>query len=524
DGRFVAFSSAATNLVADDDNETVDSFVHDLETGITRLVSVPGTESRANRVLDIADDGRLILVGVTANEPDEQELVDLYVVDWRQEQSSRVAGATTTASVPASLSGDGRILAFISLEKLTEFDRNSSADVYSLELATGELTVLSVDGSGMAVGGIGSAVAITADGSRVLYTRMATELEASSPSWLVVVRNLQAADSFSLGGDMSTAMLTEPIVSINRTGSHVGISTAAALDAGDSNGVDDVYRLEIATQSIHRVTLDRHGDELTHGATLSAGGHNITDDGLVVIVESSSDQLALDDSNGATDLFAATPAETCRGQFVSVFLSAAEQPTGLDDVILGTAASDDIDGLSGDDLICAGEGDDFVLGGAGDDQIYGEAGSDVLEGGAGNDLISGGSGNDQIFGGEGKDRVLGEAGDDDLEGGSGRDRLFGASGDDVLKGDRGADYLHGGSGDDRLFGGASKDRLLGSSGSDDLRGGKGRDTLKGGGGDDRLDGGKGRDKLRGGNGDDICIGGPEGDPARDRLSRCERDG
>src|SRR5437016_2271806 len=40
DGRFVAFHSAATNLVAGDTNGTNDVFVHDRQTGITERVSV----------------------------------------------------------------------------------------------------------------------------------------------------------------------------------------------------------------------------------------------------------------------------------------------------------------------------------------------------------------------------------------------------------------------------------------------------------------------------------------------------
>src|SRR5207247_11010915 len=40
DGRFVAFDSAATNLVAGDTNGTADVFVHDRQTGTTERVSV----------------------------------------------------------------------------------------------------------------------------------------------------------------------------------------------------------------------------------------------------------------------------------------------------------------------------------------------------------------------------------------------------------------------------------------------------------------------------------------------------
>ena len=41
DGRYVAFSSEATNMVAGDTNETEDIFIHDRQTGATTRVSVP---------------------------------------------------------------------------------------------------------------------------------------------------------------------------------------------------------------------------------------------------------------------------------------------------------------------------------------------------------------------------------------------------------------------------------------------------------------------------------------------------
>src|SRR6188472_4693006 len=48
DGRYVAFSSWADNLVPDDANDNSDIFVRDLQTGTTRLVSVASDGTQAN--------------------------------------------------------------------------------------------------------------------------------------------------------------------------------------------------------------------------------------------------------------------------------------------------------------------------------------------------------------------------------------------------------------------------------------------------------------------------------------------
>jgi Tol biopolymer transport system component len=75
DGRFAAFESAASNLVAGDTNDSTDIFVRDLQTATTTRVSVAhdglervgdsGTDFDASTdgagQLDISDDGRYVV-------------------------------------------------------------------------------------------------------------------------------------------------------------------------------------------------------------------------------------------------------------------------------------------------------------------------------------------------------------------------------------------------------------------------------------------------------------------------------
>lgn len=64
DGRYVAFTSAATNLISDDNNSCSDIFVRDVQAGTTTLVSVGtnGTVGNGNSYLpQISSDGRYVL-------------------------------------------------------------------------------------------------------------------------------------------------------------------------------------------------------------------------------------------------------------------------------------------------------------------------------------------------------------------------------------------------------------------------------------------------------------------------------
>ena len=119
DGRYVAFRSAASNLVAGDTNATTDIFVHDRQTGVTTRASVAsdGTQSNGlSQKVAISTDGRYVTFKSSASSlvpADTNDVTDVFVHD-------RLTGVTTRESVASNglqgfrssekpaLSGDGR--------------------------------------------------------------------------------------------------------------------------------------------------------------------------------------------------------------------------------------------------------------------------------------------------------------------------------------------------------------------------------------------------------------------------------
>jgi Tol biopolymer transport system component len=70
DGRYVAFSSLSSNLVSWDTNDTLDVFLHDRQTGVTTRVSIssrgdPGNYSSSGS--SISADGRFVAFSSSAN-------------------------------------------------------------------------------------------------------------------------------------------------------------------------------------------------------------------------------------------------------------------------------------------------------------------------------------------------------------------------------------------------------------------------------------------------------------------------
>jgi hypothetical protein len=151
DGRYVAFTSEATNLVANDTNNSRDVFVHDRQTGQTTIVSVTSAgelrSGNAETVVDISEDGRYVAFITSAQLADVSGL-QIYVRDRQAMQTERISrrytdggavnGMTASYTDEVSISDDGRYVAFVS--NGTNFvpnDYNTGADgfLYDRQLA-----------------------------------------------------------------------------------------------------------------------------------------------------------------------------------------------------------------------------------------------------------------------------------------------------------------------------------------------------------------------------------------------------
>ena len=142
DGRYVAFSSAASNLVPGDTNNAYDVFVHDRQLGTTERASVDsggaqGNFASTNPVL--STDGSCVAFLSVANNlvaGDSNGHEDVFVHERLTGATERVsvssAGVQTNSSsyVP-SISADGRFVAFDSLAtNLVPLDTNGYGDVF----------------------------------------------------------------------------------------------------------------------------------------------------------------------------------------------------------------------------------------------------------------------------------------------------------------------------------------------------------------------------------------------------------
>lgn len=145
-GRFVAFVSDATNLVAGDTNDTVDVFVHDLKTGRTTRVSVASDGSEADggsTNATFSTDGRYVAFYSAATNlvaDDDNGVEDVFVHDLKTGATTRVSvGAAgdegNAESTLARVSGNGHAVAFQSeATNLVNADVNGVGDLFVRDL------------------------------------------------------------------------------------------------------------------------------------------------------------------------------------------------------------------------------------------------------------------------------------------------------------------------------------------------------------------------------------------------------
>ena len=160
-GRWVAFASGATNLVAGDTNAATDIFVHDLKTGQTVRVAVDSAGGQSNDssfVPAISANGRVVAFDSLATNlvaGDTNGNRDVFVYDRTTGQTVRVsvdsAGVQgNSSSFDPSISANGRWVAFQSFAtNLVAGDTNGDRDIFVHDLTTGETVRVSADSAGI---------------------------------------------------------------------------------------------------------------------------------------------------------------------------------------------------------------------------------------------------------------------------------------------------------------------------------------------------------------------------------------
>jgi hypothetical protein len=189
DGRYIAFESAATNLVSGDTNEQVDIFVHDILTRTTSRVSVSSTGEQADGTSvrpAVSSTGRYVTFQSMATNlvtGDTGYKYDIFVHDRQTGLTNRVSinsygiQGNDHSDGPSPISADGRFIAFRSFAgNLVTGDTNGVSDLFVHDRQTGSTSRISVSSSGVQANGHPHVRSMSDDGRYVVFQSFATTL------------------------------------------------------------------------------------------------------------------------------------------------------------------------------------------------------------------------------------------------------------------------------------------------------------------------------------------------------------
>jgi cysteine-rich repeat protein len=333
DDRFILFSSDAPDVVAGDTNGAIDTFLRDLVAGVTSRVSVAsdGTEGNgASFAIGLSADGRVVAFSGDASNlvpGDGNGAKDVFVRDLDAGVTARASVASDGSegnadSLGDSLSADGRLVVFSSFaSNLVAGDTNGVEDVFVHDRTTGITTRVSVasdgtEGDGQSYGG-----RISADGRLVAFLSSADDLVAGDTNGLqdVFVHDLVTGLTTRVNVSSGGAQADGPSFDLAISGSGrfvVFLSTATDLVPADTNLAQDLFVRDLVAGTTTRASVDSAGAQ----ATGDSDSPRVSDDGSVIAFRSFAANLVAGDRNGEPDVFVrdltcgngvVDPGETC---------------------------------------------------------------------------------------------------------------------------------------------------------------------------------------------------------------------
>lgn len=297
-GRYVAFTSKASNLVKGDTARHSDAFVRDLRTGRTIRVSVSSKGVQGNRESSfpqISAGGRHVVFRSAATnlvKGDTTAEDEIFVRDLRTSTTERVSVSSTGAqanqfSAGAAISADGRYVAFVSYAtNLVRGDTNGAADVFLRDRRTRTTVRVNVGPRGVQADAGGASVAMTPDARYVVFDSPATNLVSPPIARRggVYVRDLRRG--------VTSRVADGGLPAVSDNGRYVSFEAASP------------ERPQV-------FVADRRTGTVTAASTPANGGapdgfssqSSLSGDGRLVAFRSAATNLVPGDTNGASDTF-----------------------------------------------------------------------------------------------------------------------------------------------------------------------------------------------------------------------------
>lgn len=316
DSRYIAFESAANNLVIGDTNNQTDIFITDRQTQTTDIVSLNsfGFGGNLNSFHpSVSGDGRFVTFASNATNlvpGDSNNTTDIFLRDLLTATTTRISvdslgNQSNAASINPTISADGRFIAFESdATNLVMGDLNNARDIFLHDTLTGMTAQISRNSLGDRGNFSSFNPTISADGRFIAFDSFATNIVAGDTNnardvfWHDTLTGMTSSISVDALGNQGDFSSIAP--SISTDGRFIAFeSTATNLVPGDTNGVRDIFVRDVANGIMTRVSVDIFSNQVSR----SSFAPTISGDGRFVAFDSFDPLLVPGDSNGTNDIF-----------------------------------------------------------------------------------------------------------------------------------------------------------------------------------------------------------------------------
>ena len=292
DGRFVVFLSDASNLVVGDTNDVEDIFLRDTRTNQTTRISVDSSGNQANSWsysdASISADGRFVVFSSHASNlvAGDNSTDGYFLHDTQTGQTTRTFPDIDSYSYIDS--ADGRFMVFSSFDsRLVARDNNSAFDVFLTDNETLHTTLISLDSNGIQGNSHSRNPRISADGQFVVFDSHASNLVAGDTNSVddVFLRDIQAgtvAPFLSIrptsadkneGNSGSTPFTFTAI----RTGSTAAVSTVSWAVTASGSGSSAASASDFANNVFPTGTLTFAAGETSQLFTVVVAGDKVVE-------------------------------------------------------------------------------------------------------------------------------------------------------------------------------------------------------------------------------------------------------
>ena len=366
DGRYVVFSSIASNLVPEDTNDSIDVFVHDRITKQTTRVNVNSTGNQANKDLlfddpfataiftknEISADGRFIVFASGSNNlvsNDTNNLPDVFLHDRLTKQTTRVSVNTdgtqgNLGSVPIQISSgrldisaDGRFVVFKSqLNNLVSNDTNNDFDIFIHDRQTKQTTLVNTELTGKQAPD-SDFPSISADGRFVAFMSASENLVANDTNKALDVflydRIIKQVSRVSVASNGEQANESSLYPEISADGNVIAFDSGATNLTGLPVYFLNVYVHNRLSGKTSIVNVNTEGNQGSGWGSLSVLPTpdplpSISADGRYVAFDTNAPFLVSGDTNEAPDIFVRDQAQIKENQ-ADLQLSVTQKPVAL---------------------------------------------------------------------------------------------------------------------------------------------------------------------------------------------------